>query len=886
MRLGPYEVVAALGAGGMGEVFRARDLRLGRDVALKVLGERFMLEPQRVARFERETRVLASLNHPNIATLHGVEQIDRTHALVMELVEGETLAERLAHGPMPLRETLDIAEQIAAALEAAHEHGVVHRDLKPANVKVRPDGTVKLLDFGLAKAFGQALVGSEPGDATATSLDAAGTILGTPGYMSPEQARALPIDKRTDVWAFGCVLFEMLAGQRAFDGERTSDVIAKVIEREPDYGAIPAATPPRLVRLLRRLLAKDPRQRLRDCGDARLELQELGSPRTDADADNHGDRATARRRAPWLALGALGGAAAVVVALALAGFLARPDSRPVTRFTIALPSSQVLQFGAYQTVAISPAASEVAYITDSRVYVRALSELEPRPLAGTDEQGPVGGILFSPDGRWLAYYSQRYKELRKVPLGGGQPTRIAAAENYLGGSWGDDDRIVFAQTDGIFAVSGGGGTAALLIAADGKRGELALNPTTLPGNTGVLFTLVTSSANGGERAGRSVVLQTPGSGERRVVIEGGRDARYVAETRRLIYEDSGALMAVPFDAARARPTGAPLAVASSVSRSPVNDPANFAVARDGSLAYQRVTLGSSTLTWVDRDGHREPVGAPAESYEYFRVAPDGTKIAAATHDQGEEVYVWDIASRSFTRLTFNPEYDGYPLWAPDSKRVIFQSAVGGHRTIARKNIDGTGSTETLFVAGGTDLFNLSSITPDGAELVFRRITSGGANELWTLPLDRAGDAKPLLAMEHDQQIDGEISPDGHWLAYQSNESGRFEIYLRPFPDVDGGRWEVSSGGGVQPAWRRDGHGLFYLLTDRRLVEVEVSGGATPVIGAPRVALLSVGYTPYDRSGRQYEVTADGRFLVTEAATGPAVTFDVVLGGDREPRDAR
>jgi serine/threonine-protein kinase len=873
MRLGPYEVIAALGAGGMGEVFRARDLRLGRDVALKVLGERFMLEPQRVARFERETRVLASLNHPNIATLHGVEQIDRTHALVMELVEGETLAERLARGPMPLRETLDVAAQIAAALEAAHEHGVVHRDLKPANVKVRPDGTVKLLDFGLAKAFGQTLVGSEPGEATATSLDAAGTILGTPGYMSPEQARALPIDKRTDVWAFGCVLFEMLAGQRAFDGERTSDVIAKVIEREPDYGAIPTATPPRLVRLLRRTFAKDPRQRLRDCGDARLELQELGL----SDAEAEGGRASARRRVSWLALGALGGAVAVA-AVALAGLFDRPAGGQVMRFTIVLPSPQVLQGGAYQSIAISPAATDLAYIADNRVYVRALSELEARPLAGTDDQGEVGGVFFSPDGQWLAFYSPRYQELRKVPLAGGQPVRIAAVESYLGGSWGADDRIVFAQTGGVYAVPGAGGPATLLFAVDRQRGERALNPTTLPGDRDVLFTLVTSGANGSDRVTRSIVVQTPGTSERRVVIEGGRDARYVARSRRLVYDDSGTLMTASFDVARGRLNGSPLPVASSVAHHPVNDSANFAVARDGSLVYQPVTFPSKTLTWVDRDGRREPLGAPAQPYEYFRVSPDGTKVAAATRDQGEEIYVWDIASGSFTRVTFNPEYDGYMLWAPDSKRIVYQSVVGGQRTIARKAIDGTGSTERLF-AGGTDLVPPNSITADGTELIFRRITPGALSELWSLPLDRAAAPKPLLAMEHDQQMNGEVSPDGRWLAYQSNESGRFEIYLRPFPDVDGGRWQVSSGGGFQPAWSRNGRALLYLIGSR-LVEVEVSGGATPVIGAVHVTLASIGDAPYDRSGRTYDVAPDGRLLVSESAPASAPTFDVVLNWDR------
>jgi serine/threonine-protein kinase len=437
---------------------------------------------------------------------------------------------------------------------------------------------------------------------------------------------------------------------------------------------------------------------------------------------------------------------------------------------------------------------------------------------------------------------------------------------------------VFAQTGGVFAVPGAGGAPVLLLAVDRERGERAMNPMMLPGDRDVLFTLVTTASNRGERGGRSIAVQTLGSSERRVVIEGGRDARYVAQGRRLIYDDSGTLMAVPFDAVGARPTGAPLPLASNVARQPVNDSADFSVARDGSLVYRRATLPSSTLTWVDRDGHREPLGAPAQSYEYFRVSRDGAKIAAATRDQGAEVYVWDIASRSFTRLTFNPGYDGMPLWEPDSKRIVFQSSDGDLRTIARKAVDGTGSAEQL-LAASTDLLQPNSITPDGANLVFRRITAAGGNELWLLPLDGADGAKPLLAMEHDQQLNGEVSPDNRWLAYQSNESGRFEVYLRPFPDVNGGRWQVSSDGGMQPAWGRDGHALFY-VTGNRVVAVDVSGGANPVIGAARVALESIGFAPYDRSARGYDVAPDGRFLVTEGSTAPAATFDVVLSGNR------
>jgi serine/threonine-protein kinase len=865
-RFGPYEVIELIGVGGMGEVYRARDTVLHRDVALKALPAAGRLDPELVQRFEREARLLASLNHPNIATLHGFESSGAEQALVMELVDGETLDDRLvarrtSKGGLPLKETLQIALQIVNALDAAHERGIVHRDLKPANIKIRSDGTVKVLDFGIAKVFQP----SEPAERGVTVTRMAGALIGTPSYMSPEQARGLAVDKRTDVWAFGCVLYEMVSGKRLYDGEKPSDVVARVIEREPDLRALPADLPRGVRRLLQHCLAKDPRERLRDIADARLEIVDL-----QASADGViDDRALARRspRLAWMAAGVLGFACALLGAALLSDVFVRSDSKAVTRFPVVIPSNQVRQAGAYPSVAISPTASHVAYITTDRIYLRAMDAAEAAPVAGTDGQDALG-VLFSPDGESIAFYSARYRELRKVPLGGGAPVRLAAAESYLGGSWGADDRIVFAQANGIFSVAGTGGTPTLLAAPDHEQGELGLNPAMLPGDGGVVFTLATNVL-------KSIVVQR--GADRRVVVESGADARYL-ETGHLVYEEASTLWVVPFDVASLNTTGPPVPVPVRLARLPINEVADFAISRGGSLVYQLAAQRISTLFWIDREGRREDVGAPARSYDYMRVSPDGTKIAASLRDEGEEIYVWDIADKTFTRLTFNPELDFLPLWTPDSKQVVFGSVTGGRRTIARKAANGAGTTEVLFV-GGPEFAsaNTNSLSPDGKQLLLRQITPDVRTNLWLLPLDGTGVATPLVTTEHDE-LNGEISPDGQWLAYQSDESGSFEVYIRPFPEVDTGKWQVSFGGGIQPAWSRDGRELFYLAPGR-LMSVPIGGVDTPSVGTPRVILPALPTSPYVRSGRIYDVSPDGqRFLFFDP--NAAVDSDPLAGFNR------
>ena len=876
-RIGPYEIAALIGVGGMGEVYRARDTVLHRDVALKVLPDAGRLDPELVHRFEREARLLASLNHPNIATLHGFETASAVHALVMELVDGEALDDRLAiarrtaKSGLPLKEALQISLQIANALDAAHERGIVHRDLKPANIKIRSDGTVKVLDFGIAKVF-QPNERSQGDTTVAAVTRMSGAVIGTPSYMSPEQARGLTVDKRADIWAFGCVLYEMLSGERAFPGEDPSGVVARVIEREPDFGALPADVPRGIQRLLKHCLAKDPRQRLRDIADARLEIADLQATADDVNRD----RLPIRRSAhfAWIAAGVLASACALLTAALVSGVQRPADSRAVTRFPVVIPSDQVLQAGAYPSVAISPAATHIAHITTDRIYLRAMDAAKAEPVAGTDNQDALG-VLFSPDGEWIAFYSARYRELRKVPLGGGSPVRLAAADSYLGGSWSESDRIIFAQANGIFSVAGTGGTPSLLVALDHERGERGLNPVMLQDGS-VVFTLATDGG-GAQPAIKSIVVQPAQSADRRTLIEHGADARYL-ESGHLVYEDANALWVVPLDVGSLKTTGTPMPVPVQIARLPVNEVADFAVSRGGSLVYRAPVRRISTLFWIDKEGRQEAVGAPARFYDYVRVSPDGTKIAASLRDEGEEIYVWDIADQTFTRLTFNPGLDFLPLWTPDSKRIVFGSATGGRRNISSKAVDGAGATEVLFVAGPEFASaNTNSLSPTGSHLVLRQITPDVRTSLWLLTLDGTGAVRPLVVTEHDE-LNGEISPDGHWLAYQADESGSFEVYIRPFPDVEGGRWQVSTGGGIQPAWSPDGRELFYLAPGR-LMSVPIRGVVTPSLGTPRVILPALAFSPYSRSGRIYDVSPDGqRFLIFDP--NATVSSDPLAGLSR------
>ena len=859
LRLGKYEVRELLGAGGMGEVFRAHDSRLGRDVALKVLSERFKLDAHRLARFERETQVLASLNHSNIATLYGIEAVGDTHALVLELVEGETLAERIARGPIPLTEALGIAQQIAAALDAAHEHGIVHRDLKPGNVKLRPDGTVKLLDFGLAKISDPALGGSNPQAATATALEfAAGGagVMGTPAYMSPEQARGLPVDKRSDVWAFGCVLYEMLSGERAFGGERSSDIVAKVIECAPNLAALPGDVPRTVHRLLRRCLDKDPRRRLRDIGDARLDL-------VDAADDTAGEAAIeAGHSTNWGGIASratVAAAVSAIVAGTAAWLLVPSDSAQqvqppkVARFSIPTHAPSPLLGGG---LAISSDGAQLAYLTDRGLTVRARDRLESAVVVASSTV--QGFPFFSPDGKWLGFMG--WDTLRKVPTAGGPA--VTVAESRAMGSWTAED-IVFADMHGVFRVSAEGGKPEELFAAPNPL-EQAVSPQFLPTRQAVLFTVIptrTYIAGFATNApGARVDVLDLTTGERRTILLGGGRARYVP-TGHLIYAAGGTLFAAAFDLERLEVRGDAVPVVSEAGL------LDFAVSDEGTLIYQAGEIDlRRELVWVDRQGGEEPLGAPFRPYLYPRLSPDGTRVALDVRDSvNREVWMWDLRRKALERFTRDDAGNPIVEWSPDGRYLVFCSDRFGVTNMFRQTSDGSGEPERLFPS---DRLQMPVCFPSEERLLFSANVPGQHRDIHTLFLDGTRREEPLIHGPANE-LNADVSPDGRWIAYDSDESGQFEVYVRSYSDpYDGGRWQISSGGGRQPLWSRDGTELYYRDYSGAMMAASVTLGPTFIPGAVVTLFESKRYTGSGAagSGRTYDLSRDGsRFLMIKAA---------------------
>src|SRR5262245_2596699 len=686
-RLGPYELLAPLGAGGMGEVYRARDTKLNRDVALKILSEAFALDPDRLARFKREAQVLASLNHQNIAGIYGFEESDGVQAIVLELIEGATLADRIAQGAIPLDEALPIARQITEALEAAHEQGIIHRDLKPANIKLRPDGTVKVLDFGLAKAVEPSIGGDVSHSPTITSpaMTRMGVILGTAAYMSPEQARGKAVDKRADIWAFGCVLYEMLTARRAFAGDEVSDTLASVLAREPDWTLLPASLSPVLGTYLRRCLHKEPRQRIHDIADVRLALEgafesatgNAGSRGQDpTDVQTRVDTAVASVRRMHRRRMALVGATTLVIGGASVGtavwWTMRAAPPRVLRAEVTTAGATALSVSGFdRDLAITPDGSRVVYRSNNQLLVRALEKLEPDVLSGL---GAPRGVFVSPDGELVGFFDRT--TMKKVALTGGPPlpiTRIDGAGSR-GATWGPDRTIVYATdaaSTGLQRVSAAGGDATVLTTPNRERGEGDhLWPEFLPGGHAVLFTI--SAATGGLDNAQIAVFNLE-TGTPKVLVRGGHHAHYVP-TGHLVYGAGGTLRAAPFDRRRLEVSGAPVPVVDHVVTA-ATGAVDVAIAANGTMVYvpadARATARS--LVWVDRMGREEPVSAPRRAYQYPRISPDGTRVALDVRDEDLDIWMWDFARLTFTRLTFDPGGDEYPVWMPDGRRVIFGS---------------------------------------------------------------------------------------------------------------------------------------------------------------------------------------------------------------------
>jgi Tol biopolymer transport system component len=872
-RIGHYEVTGSLGAGGMGEVYRARDTKLDRDVALKILPDVFAGDPERRARFAREAKTLAALNHPNVAQIYGVEESGATSALAMELVDGEDLSQRIRRGPIPYDEAIALARQIAQALEAAHEQGIVHRDLKPANIKLRDDGTVKVLDFGLAKALetqsgiGHHQSGSVENSPTITSpaMTMRGVILGTAAYMAPEQAKGKAVDKRADIWAFGCVLYEMLTGRRAFAGDDVSETLASVLKSDADWTGVP----PQARRLIRRCLEKDPRKRLHDIGDAWDLIDEAALP----------PAVTVGRR-PWMAWAVAGVFLASTVALALVHFREAPARPASARFQIAPPPTY--SFEIYLT--LSPDGRRLAFTASDEsgtphLWVRDIEALDARILTGT---AGAASPFWSPDGRQLGFALG--SSLKKIDVDGGQPQAIAESPNNVGvGSWSPDNVIVFGSrggSGGIRQVPASGGTPVEVTTVDGARGEgLHSFPFFLPDGRRFLY-FVSSIRPETQGIYVGSIDEPLGSRPERLVATtlGPAQIGTDASGTHLFFFRDGTLMAQRFDADRLQLTGETTAVAERVGS--VGSFAFFSVAANV-LTYrtgQSTATNVSQLNWVGRNGEAlGKVGEPLQMSSLpnaIAISPNGRQAAImVSPTPSPDLWVIEFARAIATRVTFNPAADTSPVWSPDGARLAFRSNRANPGDIYEKDLNGT-SEETMLV-GSPVADAPTGWSPDARFLLFSRFTATNATDIWALP---AKDKQPLPLLETPfSEQGGRISPDGRWLAYVSNESGEDEVYLRPFiitPDgkpAVGPKWRVSTNGGALPRWRGDGKELFYRDRSGAIAAVDViPQGAQVETSVPRRLFMpTLGTATFD-------VAADGRrFLLSTLVSMQTISPDPV-----------
>jgi eukaryotic-like serine/threonine-protein kinase len=869
-RLGPYEIVAPIGAGGMGEVYRARDSRLSRDVAIKVLPEALVRDGARLTRFRREAQVLASLNHPHIAAIYGVEEQGGQEALILELVEGETLAERIAAGPVPVEEALEIARQIARALEAAHEKGIVHRDLKPANVKLDRAGHVKVLDFGLAKAL--SIDGSSPDATSSPTLTAAstqaGVIIGTAAYMSPEQARGKTVDKRADIWAFGTVLYEMLTGRKTFEGETVSDTLAAVLTKEPDWSALPAETPASVKRVLRRCLDRDPKTRIHDIADARLELDEAPLPPAGAVPIPGSSRLPVWA---WLAGIVLALAAAVGWWRAMKPAPTAPT--PVTGFAVTLPQGQRIPFDDLPVVDISRDGSELVYVGDTEghrlLYLRSRDRIEPRPVAGSDG---AYSPFFSPDGQWIGFFAEG--KLRKIPAAGGVAIALADAPNNRGGVWLDDGTIVFAPhfTSGLQRVSSGGGQVETLTTPDPKKGERSHRwPSFLPGGSAVLFTIGLLTGPGNYDDARIAVWE-PATRQTRIVFEGGSMGRF-APPNHLLFWRAGTFLASTFDVQSRRIEGEPVVLTEKMASDPSSGVAYAAVSAGGTLAYVPGNGGAADerrLFLTDRSGKPRPLPVPPRSYHYPRFSPDGKRLAFSIgpgHGNSDDVWTCEIATGALARLTFGDGNGNYcPVWSPDGKQVAFSSD-RAHQGTFFKNADGSGEETPLHPEARPQL--PQDWSRDGSRLA---IINGFPNsDILTVSLS---DRRERLIK---QMAGGAVfSPDGRWIAYATLVSAGNppQIVVEP-ADGSGGRVQITSDVGSFPVWT-DRELIF--LSRRKVVAVETQTQPTFRAG-PAQTLFEFPYDPGSLPLREFDVTRDGQtfvFVGSDSGT-PLSSVDVIVG---------
>jgi eukaryotic-like serine/threonine-protein kinase len=874
-RLGPYEIGALLGAGGMGEVYRATDTNLKRAVAIKFLPEALVADTERLARFQREAEVLASLNHPHIAQIHGLEKSTDRIGLVMELVEGPTLADRIAQGAIPINEAIAIAQQIAQALETAHEQGIIHRDLKPANVKVRDDGTVKVLDFGLAKIAGPPGGGhyvtgsgrlqpdlSMSPTITTPAMTQVGLILGTAAYMSPEQAKGRAADKRSDVWAFGCVLYEMLTGRRAFDGEDTSDTLASVLKTDPDWTALPADIPPPIRGLIQKCLAKDRRQRIADLSVVNFVLAERSAPSTPA----------AQTTAPARRTRALSVAAAVLATAVLVGIgawmlaPATPERR-IAKFSLTLPQGQQFPSTTRTVLAISPDGEQLAYTATNEVYVKGLSDFDGHAVSGVEKEGVLNPV-FSPDGRSLAFFSQSDTAMKRVAITGGAPVTICPG---VVGPWGmrwDEHGLVFGQgAQGIVRCAANGGKPEQLVSV--AKDELAQGGQILPGGEWLLFSLAKESDTAERWDKSSVIVYSLKSKERRTVLESASDARYLP-TGHLLYMAGGRLYAIGFDPVQLKTRGEAALVVDGVRRSvPSSGVGQMSISESGDLLYipgpSRESLEFALAT-SDRTGRLTPLKVRAERFVHVRASRDGKRLAVDADDGREaNISTYEIeGTGSLNRLTFGGR-NLFPVWAPDGQRLAFQSDRGGTPALYVQRIDGTG-LQQLTKPEKDESHIPESWSPDGRYISYA-VLKNGWYTLWTLSLTN-GKSERFGDIESRETLGSVFAPVGGWIAYHLLPRGASPltsasgVFVEPFPRTGTQYQAPKIQRDFQPLWSWSSNELFYIggTATGQLVAAPVTTNAGFRFETPTQFPFGLMAGRLSPGTRAFDVLPDGRFI--------------------------
>jgi len=867
-RIGVYEVTSQLGEGGMGVVFRARDTKLLRDAALKVLPDDFADDPDRLARLEREAQVLASLNHPNIAQVYGLEQLERSGCIIMELVEGETLADRLKRGALPLDEAVGVAKQVAAALTAAHERGIVHRDLKPANIKITPNGAVKVLDFGLAKALGNSAATPVSMMPTKMSGSGVGQVVGTAAYMSPEQARGKDVDARTDIWAFGCVFYEMLTARQAFDGETVTDVLAKVVTGQPDFSLLPPDTPPSIRLLLETTLEKIPSQRLQHIGDLRLFLEPKFLPAAAAQtAANTPPRTTTRGKLFIVAL-----AVTLSAALISAGLYFRsspPAAAPTMRFELSPPPG--LAGGMY----VSPDGQRLAYVAQSAegnraIWVRPIGTDAAQRLSGTDN--PVGGVIWSPDSRNIGFIADG--KLKKADLASGAVQVICDyTPPYRGLDWNRDGVILIARREGnvLARVSDSGGQITNVTTLDSDRKEtIHAAPGFLPDGKHFFFAVLSSLP---ENAGIFVgSLDDPKMRTRLMPLPNNISGLGYVEPGYFVLAGGPLLTAQRFDVKTLTLSGQPITILDGLE-------SGSATFSNTGLLFYRKSSGNPTskqLTWYDRSGRQLGQIGGVANYGSVELSPSGDRAAVdMIANNNRDIWVVDLARGVPSRISFDNAADWSPSWSADGSRLIYTSSRTGNNDIYAKASSGVGNEQLVYESSKIEI--PVAWSRDGRYMVFSRTKGDAAgNDTWVLQLPDKKES-PFVESPFDK-IHARISPDGRWLAYSTNDSGMYQIVVQSFPDPNGGKWQITAEGGVEPKWRRDGGELYYLALDGKLMAVPVTGDRTFKAGAA-VSLFQTPLTvarPTPSRDRRYDVTADGRFIMVTPVQSAVPPVTVVV----------